>query len=84
MGESRQLLEGDVEMEIMELPIKENFLEIPNSCETDRLETEMVVDNHTHTPAQTIKSGVKMEGDNEPRNMKRGQNETEKDYVIEK
>ena len=71
-------------MEIIELPIKGNFLEIPDRCETDRLETEMVGDNHTHTPAQTIESGVEMEGDNEPVNMKRGQNETEKDNVIEK
>ena len=83
-GEPRQLQEGDVEMEIIELPIKGNFLEIPDRCETDRLETEMVGDNPTHTPAQTIESGVEMEGDNEPVNMKRGQNETEKDNVIEK
>ena len=83
-GEPRQLQEGDVEMEIIELPIKGNFLEIPDRCETDRLETEMVGDNHTQTPAQTIESGVEMEGDNEPVNMKRGQNKTEKDNVIEK
>ena len=49
-GESRQLQEEDVEMKIMELPIKENFLEIPDSCKTDSLETEMGEDNPTPTP----------------------------------
>ena len=38
-GEPRHLEEVDVEMEITDLPIKENFLEIPDRCETDRMET---------------------------------------------
>ena len=49
-GESRQLQEGDVETEIMQLPIIENFLEITDSCETDGLEIEMVGDNPTPPP----------------------------------
>ena len=76
-GESRQLQEGDVEMEIMELPIKENSLEITDSCDTDGLEIEMVGDNTTLPPPLNIEMGVEMEGDNEPVNMKRGQKETE-------
>ena len=41
-GESRHLEEGDVEMEIIDLPIKENLLELPDRCETDRMETEVI------------------------------------------
>ena len=41
-GEPRHLEEVDVEMEITDLPIKENFLEIPDRCETDRMETEVI------------------------------------------
>ena len=66
-------------MEIIDLPIKENFLEIPDRCETDRMEAEVIGD--PPTPAPNPESIVEMEGDNELVNMKRVQNKTEKDNV---
>ena len=81
-GEPRQLQEGDIKMETIELPIKENSLEIPDRGEADRMETEVIED--PPTPAQNIENRVEMEGDKEPVNMKRGQNETEKVNVIKK
>ena len=59
-GEPRQLQEGDGEMETIELPIKGNFLEIPDRWETDRMETEIIGDTPTPTPSQNIENRMEM------------------------
>ena len=41
--EYSQLDEGDVEMKIAELPIKENIMENPDRCWADRMKTEASV-----------------------------------------
>ena len=76
-----QLEEGDVEMKIAELPIKENVMENPDRCWADRMETKASEDPPTleiHNPPENI---VDMKENNEPIAMKRLQDETEKDNV---
>ena len=77
----QELTRGEQRGEEHRQPIKENLLEIPDRCETDRMETEAPGDPPTPEILPHPENIVNMKGNNEPIAMKRLQNETEKDNV---